>query len=91
VLRCVPRSWTHLLAEATGQRIAPTTAVPQDWADRLRARGVRAELPRWMGEGREPTPQAWMPGGESWLDRSIAATRNASYPLLGLDPDDPRD
>jgi acetoin utilization protein AcuC len=91
VLRCVPRSWTHLLAEATGQRIEPTTAVPQDWADRLRARGVRAELPRWMGEGREPSPQAWMPGGESWLDRSIAATRNASYPLLGLDPDDPRD
>jgi acetoin utilization protein AcuC len=32
-----------------------------------------------------------MPGGESWLDRSIAATRNASYPLLGLDPHDPRD
>jgi acetoin utilization protein AcuC len=91
VLRCVPRSWTHLLAEATGQRIEPATAVPQDWADRLRARGVRAELPRWMGEGRQPSPQAWMPGGESWLDRSIAATRNASYPLLGLDPDDPRD
>jgi acetoin utilization protein AcuC len=91
VLRCVPRSWTHLLAEATGQRIEPTTAVPQDWADRLRARGIRAELPRWMGEGREPSPQAWMPGGESWLDRSIAATRNASYPLFGLDPDDPRD
>lgn len=91
VLRCVPRSWTHLLAEATGQRIDPTTAVPPEWADRLRARGVRAELPRWMGEGRQPDPQAWMPGGESWLDRSIAATRNASYPLLGLDPDDPRD
>ena len=31
------------------------------------------------------------PVRRDWLDRSIAATRNAVYPLLGLDPDDPRD
>jgi acetoin utilization protein AcuC len=91
VLRCVPRSWAHLLAEVSGHRIEPWTEVPRSWTDRLRARGVRAELPRLMGEGREPEFRPWMPGGESWLDRSIAATRLASYPLLGLDPHDPRD
>ncbi|HEX2903613.1 MAG TPA: acetoin utilization protein AcuC [Jatrophihabitans sp.] len=91
VLRCVPRAWTHLLAETTGVPISPECRIPQAWTDDLRARGVSAKLPEWMGEGRSPAPQPWNPGGESWLDRSIAATRHASFPLLGLDPDDPRD
>ncbi|MGI8664639.1 MAG: acetoin utilization protein AcuC [Jatrophihabitans sp.] len=91
VLRCVPRAWTHLLAEVTGRPISPQTEIPPSWGEDLRRRGVSAELPRWMGEGRTPSPQQWQPGGESWLDRSIAATRDASFPLLGLDPADPRD
>jgi acetoin utilization protein AcuC len=91
VLRCVPRAWTHLLAEASGRRIGPETEIPQSWTDDLRRRGVSAKLPSRMGEGRAPSPQQWMPGGESWLDRAIAATRDASFPLLGLDPRDPRD
>ncbi|MDQ1722546.1 MAG: acetoin utilization protein AcuC [Pseudonocardiales bacterium] len=91
VLRCVPRSWTHLLAEMTGCPIDPRTEIPPSWSQGLRRRGVSGELPRLMGEGREPEPQLWVPGGESWLDRSIWATRNASFPLLGLDPQDPRD
>jgi len=91
VLRCVPRAWTHLLAEATGRPIRPEQEIPQSWSDDLRKRGVNGELPRWMGEGRDPAPQPWQPGGESWLDRAIAATRNACYPLHGLDPVDPRD
>ncbi|PZS20443.1 MAG: acetoin utilization protein AcuC [Pseudonocardiales bacterium] len=91
VIRCVPRTWTHLLAEATGEPVAPETLVPPAWADYLRGRGIRGELPRTMGEGREPLLISWAPGGESWLDRSIGATRHAVFPLLGLDPDDPRD
>lgn len=91
VLRCVPRAWTHLLAEVAGHPIDPHTEIPQSWTDDLRRRGINSELPQWMGEGRAPRPQAWMPGGESPLDRSIAATRAASFPLLGLDPNDPRD
>ena len=91
VLRCVPRAWTHLLAEASGHPLAPEIQIPQAWTDQLRARGVTASLPQRMGEGRDPSPQPWNPGGESWLDRSIAATRSACFPLLGLDPDDPRD
>jgi acetoin utilization protein AcuC len=44
-----------------------------------------------MGERPVPVVPAWMPGGEGWLDGAIAASRRAVYPLLGLDPDDPRD
>jgi acetoin utilization protein AcuC len=91
LVRCVPRTWTHLLAEAGGVAVDPATEIPSDWVDHLRDRGYRGELPRHMGEGRAPQPTAWVPGGDSWLDRSIGATRRAAFPLLGLDPDDPRD
>ncbi len=91
LVRCVPRTWTHLLAEAAGRPIAPETAVPPGWLTHLRERGVRGELPMTMGEGRVIEVQPWVPGGESWLDRTIGATRQAVFPLLGLDPDDPRD
>jgi acetoin utilization protein AcuC len=91
VLRCVPRTWTHLLAEVSGHRLAAEVEIPQSWTADLRRRGVTADLPRAMGEGRTPAPQLWQPGGDSWLDRSIQATRDSSYPLLGLDPQDPRD
>ncbi|MEO8889441.1 MAG: acetoin utilization protein AcuC [Jatrophihabitantaceae bacterium] len=91
VVRCVPRTWTHLLAEASGVRVAPDTAVPSGWIGDLRRRGVSGELPATMGEGRVPHSEPWAPGGDSWLDRAIGATRTAVFPLLGLDPDDPRD
>jgi acetoin utilization protein AcuC len=91
LIRCVPRTWTHLLAEATGRPVAPDTAVPPAWTAHLRERGVRSELPTTMGERPVPEVPAWGPGGEGWLDGAIGATRRAVYPLLGLDPDDPRD
>jgi len=91
VLRCVPRTWTHLLAEASGVRVDPATAVPEEWVDQVRRLGLRGQLPTHLGEGRDPKPTPWMPGGDSWLDRAIGATRSASFPLLGLDPEDPRD
>jgi acetoin utilization protein AcuC len=91
VIRCVPRTWTHLLAEATGRPVAPDTAVPAAWAAHLRSRGVRTELPTTMGERPVPEVIPWTPGGDGWLDGAIGATRRAVFPLLGLDPDDPRD
>jgi len=91
VLRCVPRTWTHLIAEASGCAVGLATPVPGPWTAHVRSLGVRADLPATMGEGRPLYAEDWMPGGQSWLDRSIAATRAASFPLLGLDPDDPRD
>jgi acetoin utilization protein AcuC len=91
VLRCVPRIWTHLLAEASGTRVDPETEIPPGWTEHVRRRGGRGDLPKTMGEGRQPQVTTWGPGGETWLDRAIGATRNAVFPLLGLDPDDPRD
>jgi acetoin utilization protein AcuC len=91
LVRCVPRTWTHLLAEATGRPIDADAAIPQQWLDDLRARGARGELPARMGEGRIIDTRAWDPLGEPWLDRAIMATRREVFPLLGLDPDDPRD
>ncbi|MDT4914236.1 MAG: acetoin utilization protein AcuC [Pseudonocardiales bacterium] len=91
LIRCVPRTWTHLLAEATGRAVPADTAIPSGWIEHLRSRGVRGELPSTMGERPVPEVRAWEPGGDGWLDGAIGATRRAVFPLLGLDPDDPRD
>jgi acetoin utilization protein AcuC len=91
LVRCVPRTWPHLLAEAAGAPVDLATPVPGEWADAVRRRGYRGELPRTMGEGRRIEVVPWAPGGDSWLDRAIGASRHAVFPLLGLDPDDPRD
>jgi acetoin utilization protein AcuC len=95
LVRCVPRAWTHLLAEAAGARVDPRTPVPDAWIEEVRRRGLRTPPPRTMTD-LDPTPQriawrAWQPGGDGPLDRAITATRRAVYPLHGLDPDDPRD
>jgi acetoin utilization protein AcuC len=91
LVRCVPRTWTHLLAEACGRPVDPTTAIPPGWVAHLRERGVRGELPATMGERPVPEVEPWQPGDSGWLDGAIGATRRAVFPLLGLDPDDPRD
>ncbi len=95
LVRCVPRAWTHLLAEAAGARVDPRTPVPDAWVEEVRRRGLRTPPPVTMSD-LDPTPQgiafrAWEPGADGPLDRAIAATRRAVYPLHGLDPDDPRD
>ena len=90
LVRCVPRTWTHLIAEASGRPVSPDTPIPPTWAAHVRGRGGRP--PERMGERDSPLDvEAWQPGGESWLDRAVAATRREVFPLLGLDPDDPRD
>jgi acetoin utilization protein AcuC len=91
LVRCVPRTWTHLLAEATGRAVPPDTAVPPGWAAHLREHGVSGTLPTTMGERPVAEVIPWVPGGDGWLDGAIGATRRAVFPLLGLDPDDPRD
>ena len=91
LVRCVPRTWTHLLAEASGHPVDPGTAVPAGWVDHLRGTGYAGRLPEAMGEGPLAPLVPWQPGGEGWLDGAIGATRRAVFPLLGLDPDDPRD
>ncbi|MEV0246233.1 acetoin utilization protein AcuC [Nocardia sp. NPDC050712] len=104
LVRVVPRSWTHLLAAALDREIAPETAIPQDWIDRVRAEAPAADPPRTMGDGGDVTYLPWDgPGGtgetgDAHLDRAqravdtaVLATRRATFGLLGLDPEDPRD
>ncbi len=91
LIRCVPRTWTHLLAESAGASLGEDVAVPPGWTRHLRELGVTGELPERMGERPLPEVVRWAPGGEGWLDGAIGAARRAAFPLLGLDPDDPRD
>lgn len=91
LVRAVPRAWTHLLAEVSGSPLDPTTEIPQSWRDDVLARGLRARPPTHMTEGGYTGFSHWDSLGGSRVDRAIMRTRRASFPLFGLDPDDPRD
>ncbi|MGY1748694.1 acetoin utilization protein AcuC [Modestobacter sp. SYSU DS0511] len=91
LVRCVPRAWTHLIAEASGDRLAPSTEIPQAWRDDVRRRGLRVEPPESMTEGGYVGFPRWDPFTENRVDRAILRTRTAAFPYFGLDPDDPRD
>ena len=82
----VPRSWTQLIAAATGTDVAGET--PQDWRQVvLDATDGLGAVPTTMLDG-GPLPESpWQPGGDP---RSPAAqTRAQVWPLLGLSPDLP--
>ena len=87
VVDVVPRAWTHLLAIVGGRTIDPTTAVPEGWREHVRALLGRI-APGRMTDGRDPTYRGWSEGYDpaAWLDRQINATREAAFPLHGLDP-----
>jgi acetoin utilization protein AcuC len=91
VVRCVPRAWTHLLAEAAGRPLDPATTIPPAWAEAVRRRGVTSPLPERMTEDGDTTYEPWQPGDADPIGRAVRATRDAVFPLAGLDPDDPRD
>jgi acetoin utilization protein AcuC len=92
-VRVVPRAWTHLLAIVADQEIDPRTPMPEEWiAQAARAR-PDIPLPIDMSDG-EPAPiahVAWAGHQEMAVDRAIMQTRDAVFPLHGLDPRDPRD
>ena len=92
-VRVVPRAWTHLLAIVADQDIDPRTPMPEEWiAQAARAR-PDIPLPIDMSDG-EPGPIAHVPWAghqEMAVDRAIMQTRDAVFPLHGLDPRDPRD
>jgi acetoin utilization protein AcuC len=44
-----------------------------------------------MGEDADLEWQPWEPDRRQPVDLAIAVTRRVSFPLFGLDPDDPRD
>ena len=84
VVDVVPRAWTHLLAEAAGAPLAPSTPVPPSWAEHvLSTCGCRA--PALMGDGAGATFVPYGTGADP-VDATIGATRDAVFPLHGLDP-----
>ena len=101
LVEAVPRAWTHLLAIVTGEPLDPSTETPPAWRDLARQRFEAGRLrilqggpgiPDRMTDGVEPSYQPWQPGEDGdAVDRAIVATRRAVFPLLGLDPYDPRD
>jgi acetoin utilization protein AcuC len=91
LVEAVPRAWTHLLAVASGDALDPATPTPHTWREFARARFPRRDIPTQMTDGGTATHTGWQPDGEGSVDRAIAATRNAVFPLHGLDPHDPRD
>ncbi|PSK97517.1 acetoin utilization protein AcuC [Haloactinopolyspora alba] len=87
VLDVVPRAWTHLLAIAAEAPIAPETDIPQSWRDHVGAVYGRGAQLR-MTDGAAPEATDWNDGYDpaEWLDQAVLATRNAVFPLHGLDP-----
>ena len=83
----VPRAWSHLLAIVAGSPVDPEATTPAAWRAYVRERMGR-EGPLLMTDGRPPEWRDWSGGydPDTWLDREVNATRNAVFPLHGLDP-----
>ncbi len=83
----VPRTWTHLLAEAAGQPIDPGTPTPLLWREYVMKR-TGQPAPEQMTDGAPaqfvPFESGYNPGDPA--DQAIMATRNAVFPLHGLMP-----
>ncbi|MFB9833054.1 acetoin utilization protein AcuC [Actinoallomurus acaciae] len=87
LVQVVPRTWTHLLAEAAGRPIDPATITPPTWQNYVRDRtGARA--PERMTDGEDVEVRTWASGYDPGhpVDRAVMATRKAVFPEHGLDP-----
>ena len=92
VVRVVPASWVHLLAEITGAALDPGTTTPKSWRKLVHERTGRP-APERLTDGASPSYRPWDAGEgdpDDPVDRAIAATRRAVFPEHGLDPWDPR-
>jgi acetoin utilization protein AcuC len=87
LVQVVPRSWTHLLAEAAGMPIDPAAATPLLWREYVTEVAAGAP-PEQMTEG--ATGQfaqfEWGYDPAEPVDQAIIATRNAVFPSHGLMP-----
>jgi acetoin utilization protein AcuC len=87
LVHAVPRTWTHLLAEASGQPVDPGTPTPQAWRDYVKRRTGSA-APEFMTEGAPATFPRFESGydPDEPVDQAIMATRSAVFPARGLLP-----
>jgi acetoin utilization protein AcuC len=93
LVEAVPLAWTQLLATVTGEPLDPATPTPERWRALAARRRPGADVPVRLTDGGTADYQPWQPGDGTGdpIDRAVAATRTAVFPLHGLDPDDPRD
>jgi acetoin utilization protein AcuC len=87
LVQVVPRTWTHLLAEASGRPLDPATPTPDAWREFARVR-TGASPPASMTEGVRPSFVPFSSGYDpaDAVDRAIMATRSANFPHHGLVP-----
>ena len=87
LVHVVPRTWTHLLAEAAGQPIDPGMQTPARWREYVAWRTGQTG-PGHMTDGASaefvPFESGYDPAEPA--DRAISATRTAVFPLHGLAP-----
>jgi acetoin utilization protein AcuC len=87
LVQAVPRTWTHLLAEASGRPVDPATATPDEWRTYTRQRTGR-DAPEHMTEGASGDYVAFESGFEPGdpIDQAIIATQKAVFPSHGIPP-----
>jgi acetoin utilization protein AcuC len=87
LVQVVPRSWTHLLAEAAGAPIDPDAPTPQLWREYVSMTAAEAP-PETMTEGGSGKFSRFDDGYDPAepIDQAILATRNEVFPLHGLMP-----
>jgi acetoin utilization protein AcuC len=87
LVEVVPRTWTHLLAEAAGSPIDPQAETPGTWREYVQRRTGRT-APGLMTEGQRGEFVSFDSGYDPAepVDRAIMATRSAVFPLHGLMP-----
>jgi acetoin utilization protein AcuC len=87
LLQVVPRTWTHLLAEAAGHPVDPAARIPAGWREYAAGRTGR-QAPELMTEGAEPRYVSFETGYDPAepVDQAIMATRTAVFPEHGLMP-----
>jgi acetoin utilization protein AcuC len=87
LVQVVPRTWTHLLAEAAGRPIDPATPTPGEWRAYTKQRTGR-DAPEQMTEGLDgdyrPIEWGLEPGDP--VDQAIIATQKAVFPSHGIAP-----
>jgi acetoin utilization protein AcuC len=87
LVRVVPRTWTHLLAEASGQPLDPELETPEAWREFV-LRRTQTHAPMRMTDGRTAEFQPWEGDGGTTgdqVDVSVQMTRDAVFPLHDLD------
>jgi acetoin utilization protein AcuC len=85
LVQVVPRTWTHLLAEAAGRPVDPAAETPAAWREYVRRR-TGQEAPRRMTDGAPADYPPFESGADPAdpVDQAIMATRQAVFGRHGL-------